>query len=135
MTIKLVVMIKADPAFLCTFKENPDFSKVGDLDFYKQCGNRCECKIQELVCLKSYENNDPSKVEFTLEYESFEFASNCPLTECICNHDRERWSLQTKYANPENNLKALPFTPAIDIPPYEELEDFNSNIFNAITAN
>jgi len=28
----------------------------------------------------------------------------------------------------------MPFTPAIDIPPYEELEDFDSNIFNAITA-
>lgn len=34
-TVLLVGIIKADPAFFCAFKDNPDFSRVGDLDFYK----------------------------------------------------------------------------------------------------
>ena len=96
-TAFLFVASHADPSFFCTFKENADFWRVGDLDFYKECSNLCDCKIQELVCLRKYDSNSeqkkvPSIVDFKLTYESVNFAENCPETECICNNDSERWS-------------------------------------------
>ena len=91
--------MKADPAFYCIFKENPEFKRVGDFEFYKSCGDQCDCQIQELVCLEAYGDKNDDKVEFTLVSESVAYAESCPTNECICNHDYERWISQTSYTN------------------------------------
>ena len=128
----LVSMVQADPAFFCTFKENAEFKRVGDLEFYQSCGERCDCQIQELVCLKAYGNKNDEKVEFTLESESVEYAENCPTNECICNNDYERWNEQTVYANVEDITIPLPLTPQVDIAPFEQLNT-SSDLYKYIT--
>ena len=107
-------LVNADVAFYCENRQRTTLKGYGDVNFYESCGDYCDCWAFELLCLKrSGANND-----VTLSSESFAYASNCAITECICNHQDE-WVDGSRSAN---EGQSLPSPLLIPIPPFSVLK-------------
>ena len=77
-----IVEVQADPAFYCQNRVDTNLKGYGDVNFYEDCGDLCDCFVFELLCLKrSGTNNDI----ITLEQKDFAYADSCSISECICN--------------------------------------------------
>ena len=75
-------LVMAEPAFYCKSKTNDSFANYGSVDRYIGCGDSCDCSIFELLCLR----RDAEFADvFTLESESYDYASTCLPTQCLCN--------------------------------------------------
>ena len=113
-------VVLADPAFFCQNKQISDFSAYGDVEMYEGCGDVCDCSIFELLCLvRSAETG-----QFTFESVSYEFASNCDFTECLCNIV-DGWSDASRPAT--STSEPLPSPLLIGLPHYDDLVSLASS--------
>ena len=109
-------MAGAGPAFFCTSRENPEFAGFGDIKTYENCGvDLCDCKVFDLICLRK---NGPDLDIFTLESLDYAQATECPTTECLCNHEAG-WD---QYIIASVDAPTLAKTVMADVPSYPELE-------------
>ena len=87
---------------------------------YEGCGDVCDCSIMELLCLV----RNAETGEFTFESVSYEYASSCSFTECLCNII-DGWSDATRPAT--GNNEPLPSPLLIPLPHYGDLVSLSNS--------